>query len=87
MSAGVLAGDEQRAVGQFEGFPIAVAMVDEKLVVFGRRNPGLAAVAAENQPQSAVSRSAGTMQRDERAVAQRVEAGRSEPPQFPPWLA
>ena len=70
----VLAGDKQRAVGQFEGFPVSITVVNKKPVVLGRRNPGLAAVAAEDRPQSAVARSVGSMQRDERAVAQRVEA-------------
>jgi hypothetical protein len=62
MSAAVLIGDEQRAIGQLDGLAIAVAMVHEKAVILRRRNPRLASVSAEDQSQATVSTCVRTMQ-------------------------
>ena len=79
VTAGALISDEQRAFGQFHRFAISVAIVHQKAVVLRRCNPGVATIRAENQPQAAVARCIGTMQADECAIAQHVQARRIHP--------
>jgi hypothetical protein len=61
MSAGVLVGNEQRSIGQFNRLSVSIAVVDEKALIWRWCNPRLTSIGAEDQSQSSVSRCIGTV--------------------------